>query len=128
MSHQRVIFDAASSGKAGPYSHAVRSGHLLFLSGQTPIDPATNQLVVGDIEVQTHQCFKNLLAVLQQAGLDFSHVVRAGVYLTDMALFPAMNKVYARYFDAPYPARTTIGVASLPRGAIVEIDMVAEFR
>lgn len=109
----------------GPYSPAVWSGRQLFLSGQTPVDPATGQLVEGDVEVQTHRVFDNLKAVLEDSGLSMDDVVKCNVYLTDMANFAAMNKAYATRFDAPYPARTTVAVAGLPLGAQVEIELVA---
>ena len=109
----------------GPYSHAVWSGRSLFLSGQTPVDPSTSQLVEGDVEVQTHRVFDNLKAVLEDAGLTMDDVVKCNVYLTDMANFAAMNKAYATRFDTPYPARTTVAVAGLPLGAQVEIELVA---
>lgn len=120
--------DAASAAAVGPYSHAVRAKSVVFLSGQTPIDPATGKLAPGGIAEQVHQCFKNLGAVLEAAGLGFEDVVKANVFLTDMNDFQAMNAVYKTYFSLPYPARTTIGVASLPRGATVEIEMIAEER
>ncbi len=109
----------------GPYSHAVWSGRLLYLSGQTPVDPATGRLVDGDVEVQTHRVFDNLELVLGDAGLTMDDVVKCNVYLTDMANFAAMNSAYATRFAAPYPARTTVAVAGLPLGAHVEIELVA---
>ena len=122
----RRAVDAPSGAAVGPYSHAVRARSVVFLSGQTPIDPATGKLAEGGIAEQVHQCFANLGAVLQAAGLGFEHVVKANVFLTDMNDFAAMNEVYKTYFALPYPARTTIGVASLPRNATVEIEMIAE--
>jgi len=109
----------------GPYSHAVRAGELLFLSGQTPLDPATGALVEGDVAAQTTQVFANLRAVLAAAGRSFDDVVKANVYLVDMADFAAMNGVYGTIFAQPYPARTTVAVAALPLGARVEIELVA---
>ena len=122
----RNAITAPGAAAVGPYSHGVRAKNVLFLSGQTPLDPATGQLVVGSIGAQVHQCFANLGAVLKAAGLGFEHVVKANVFLINMDDFSAMNDVYKTYFAAPYPARTTIGVASLPLGAAVEIEMVAE--
>lgn len=124
----RRAVDASAAAAVGPYSHGVRARNVVFLSGQTPLDPATGQLVAGDIAKQVHQCFANLGAVLKAAGLGFEDVVKANVFLTDMNDFAAMNEVYKTYFTMPYPARTTIGVASLPRGAAVEIEMIAEER
>lgn len=110
----------------GPYSQAVRSGDLLFLSGQIPLDPATGQLVPGGIEAQTERVMENLEAVLAAAGGSFKNVVKTTVYLTDLGAFQAFNTAYARFFpDPPAPARATVQVAALPRGALVEIEAVA---
>ena len=111
----------------GPYSQGVIAGGLLFLSGQIAIDPKTNELVSGDIEAQTEQVLKNLLAVLKDAKMGPENVVRATVYLTDFADFPRMNEVYARYFAKEPPARTTIQAAALPKSAKIEIDFIAAF-
>ncbi len=108
----------------GPFSPAVRGGGLLFLSGQVAQEPATGKLIDGDIASQTHQILRNLAAVLEAAGRDLDDVVRVAVYLTDMADFAAMNEAYRQHFSEPYPARTAIGVAALPLGASVEMDMV----
>jgi reactive intermediate/imine deaminase len=122
----RRIFHSERAPKAiGPYSQAVQVGNTVYLSGQTPLHPDTGQLVEGDISAQARQVFENLKAVLEAAGLDFGHVVRVGIYLTDLANFAAVNEVMKTYFSEPYPARSTIGVASLPRDAQVEIDLVA---
>ena len=110
---------------AGPFSPAVRGVEGTYLSGQVAQDPKTGMLIDGDVAAQTEQIFANLGAVLEAAGRTFADVVRVGVYLTDITTFAAMNEVYARHFDAPYPARTTIAVAALPLGAAVEIDLVA---
>lgn len=121
-----VVSDPAAPEPVGPYSHAASgAGALLHLSGQTPIDPATQRLVEGDVEVQTRQVFANLGSVLAAAGRGFDDVVKVNVYLTDMADFAAMNAVYATMFTAPYPARTTVAVAGLPLGARVEIELIA---
>lgn len=109
----------------GPFSPAVVSGGSLYLSGQVAQDPASGQLIGGDTAQQTDRILRNAAAVLQAAGKGFSDVVKVGVFLTDMADFQAMNAVYAKYFEAPYPARTTVGVAALPLGARVEMDFVA---
>lgn len=111
----------------GPYSQAVRSGNLLFFSGQTPINPATGKLVEGDIATQARRVFENLKAVCTAAGGSFGQVVRVGIYLTDLANFAAVNGVMKEYFTEPFPARSTIGVASLPLGAQVEVDMILAF-
>jgi reactive intermediate/imine deaminase len=108
----------------GPYSQAVRRGDTVFLSGQIPLDPNSGLLVEGDIEAQARRAFDNLRAVCEAAGGSLDDVVRLGLYLTDLGQFAAVNAVMADYFDAPYPARSTIGVASLPRGAQFEVDAV----
>jgi 2-iminobutanoate/2-iminopropanoate deaminase len=122
---ERKAYSAEGAVSVGPYSHAVESGELVFLSGQTPIDSNTGKLVEGDITAQTEQCFKNLFNVLKAAGMTPDNVVKVNVFLTDMGNFSAMNAVYSKQFSAPYPARTTIGVAALPLGAQVEIEMIA---
>lgn len=121
----RKAYSADGAVSVGPYSHAVESGELVYLSGQTPIDSATGKLVEGDITAQTEQCFKNLFNVLKAAGLSPEDVVKVNVFLTDMGSFSSMNSVYSKQFSEPYPARTTIGVAALPLGAQVEIEMIA---
>jgi 2-iminobutanoate/2-iminopropanoate deaminase len=111
----------------GPFSPAVRgAGGAIYLSGQVGTDPATGKLVEGGVKAQTERALLNLQAVLEAAGRTLDDVVRCGVYLTDMGHFTAMNDVYGRFFTQPYPARTTIGVAALPLGAAVEIDLVAK--
>ena len=123
MGRQAVHAEGAAA--VGPYSHAVRAGEFLYLSGQTPLDSSTGKLSAGSVQEQTRQCFQNLFKVLEAAGLGPGNVVKVNVFLTDMGDFAAMNEVYAKQFDKPYPARTTIGVASLPLGARIEIEMVA---
>lgn len=110
---------------AGPYSHAVESDGQFFLSGQTPVDPDTGKLVSDDIALQTKQCFQNLFDVLKACNLTADDVQKVNVYLTNMDGFAAMNTIYERQFSEPYPARTTVGVASLPKGAKIEIEMIA---
>ncbi|HLI18647.1 MAG TPA: RidA family protein [Rhodanobacteraceae bacterium] len=119
-----VHSDAAPQA-IGPYSQAVRSGNTLYLSGQTPLDPATGEMVAGGIEAQATRVFENLKAVLTAAGASFDDVVRVAIYMTDLGNFSAVNEVMKKYFREPYPARSTIGVAGLPRGAAVEIDVIA---
>lgn len=124
----RTTVDASGAPRAvGPYSHAAAGGGsaLLYLSGQTPIDPETGDLVNGDVGVQTDQVFENLRTVLAAASLTLADVVKVNVYLTSMDDFAAMNAAYERWFDAPHPARTTVAVAGLPLGASVEIEAVA---
>lgn len=112
-------------GAIGPYSQAIRAGNTVFLSGQIPLDPATGMLVVGDVAVQTRRVMDNLGAVLAAAGLEFKHVVRTTIFLVDLTSFAQVNEVYGTYFAAPFPARATVQVSALPRGALVEIDAVA---
>ncbi len=111
---------------AGPFSQAIEAGGFLFCSGQVGQDPATGKVVEGGIVAETQRVLQNLAAVLNTAGRSFDHVVRAGVYLTSMSDFAAMNGIYAKYFSQPFPARTTIAVAALPLGACVEIDLVVK--
>ena len=110
----------------GPYSQAVRSGNLLFLSGQIPLDPKSGNLIEGDFSAQSRRVFDNLRAVLKAAGADFRNVTRATVYLTDLNNFQTLNAIYGEYFGSHKPARSTVGVAQLPRGAAVEIDLIAD--
>jgi 2-iminobutanoate/2-iminopropanoate deaminase len=109
---------------AGPYSHAVRSGGLLFCSGQVPIDPATGSLVDGPIGDQARQCLENLKTVCAQEGAQLSDAVRMSIYVTDISQFAHVNEAYGAYFDTDPPARTTIGVAALPGGAQIEMDAI----
>ena len=111
----------------GPYSQGVIAGGLLFVSGQIPIDPATDKLIEGDIKVQTEQVLKNILAVLKEAKMGPENVVKASVFLADLADFPEMNEVYGRYLGKEPPARSTIQAAALPKGARIEIDVIAAF-
>ena len=122
----RTIIASGQAPQAiGPYSQAVASGGFVFLSGQIPLDPATNQLVEDDIVVQTERVFENLKAVLEAAGCSLARALKVTVYLREMSDFGKMNEVYARYFPAAPPARTTIQAAALPRGAGIEIDLIA---
>jgi 2-iminobutanoate/2-iminopropanoate deaminase len=109
----------------GPFSPGVRVGELLFLSGQVALDPATGRLIAGDVAAQTEQVLQNLRTLLGVVGKSLADVARVNVYLTDMKDFGQMNAVYARHFEAPYPARTTVAVSALPLGAAVEIDLIA---
>jgi len=121
-----TVTDPNAPKPVGPYSHAaIHPAGPLYLSGQTPIDPATGALVDGDVAAQTRRVFANLESVLSAAGRTLDDVVKVNVYLIDMADFAAMNGVYASVFSAPYPARTTVAVAALPLGAQVEIELVA---
>ena len=123
MTRHAIATDRAPAA-IGPYSQAMRCGSFVFLSGQIPLDPATGQLVEGDISIQARRVFDNLRAVCEAAGGSFTQVVRVGIYLTDMADFAAVNAVMAEAFVTPYPARSTIEVRGLPRGARVEVDAI----
>ena len=124
----KVSVSSAEAPKAiGPYSQAVRAGQLLFVSGQVPLDPATGQIVGGDIAAQTRRVFDNLGAVLAAGGRSFADVVRTTIFLADMNDFAAVNEVYGQYFPEPYPARATVQVARLPKDARVEIDVIASY-
>ena len=114
------------SPPVGPFSQAIEAGGFLYFSGQVGQDPATGKVVEGGIVAETERIFQNLSAVLKAAGKSFDDVARAGVYLTNMSAFVAMNGIYAKYFSPPFPARTTIAVAALPLGACVEIDLVVK--
>lgn len=127
MPEKTIIKPAKAAPPVGPYSHAVRMGELLFCSGQIPLDPATSNLVSGDIKAQTERVLENVKAILVDQGLSFSNVVKATVFLTNMADFAAMNEVYGKYFLSNYPARSTIQVAALPKGASVEIEVIAHY-
>jgi 2-iminobutanoate/2-iminopropanoate deaminase len=125
---RQAVASSSAPQAIGPYSQAIRAGGFLFVSGQIPLDPATGALVAGDIGSQTRQVFENLEAILTSAGATLGDVVRTTVYLADMADFAAMNEVYATYFAAPAPARSTIQAAGLPRDARIEIDLIAAVR
>jgi 2-iminobutanoate/2-iminopropanoate deaminase len=122
---RQAVFTPSAPQAIGPYSQGIRAGSLLFVSGQVPIDPATGNIVDGDIAAQTHRVFQNIGAILQAGGASFDHVVRTTVFLADMNDFAAMNAVYATYFTAPAPARATVQVSRLPKDARVEIDVIA---
>jgi reactive intermediate/imine deaminase len=122
----REVRTDAAPAPVGPYSQAVIHGGVLYCSGQIPIDPATGEMIEGDIEAQTRQVFANLRAVLEAGGSSLDQVVRASVYLADLSLFPRVNAVYAEHFHTtPKPARSTIQAAALPLGAQLEIDVIA---
>lgn len=121
-----VISTPNAPAAIGPYSQAVRSGNLLFLSGQIPLDPATGQLIAGDITAQTERVLKNLAAILEAAGTGLDRVLKTTVYLKDLAEFGKMNEVYGKFFGEKPPARATVEVSRLPRDAAIEIDLVAE--
>ena len=127
MPKKIIIKPAKSAPAVGPYNHAVRVGDLLFCSGQIPLDPASGTLVAGDIKAQAERVLENIKVILEDQKLTFDNVVKSTVFLTNMADFAGMNEVYARYFTADFPARSTVQVAALPKGAIVEIEVIAHF-
>ena len=125
MPEKTAIVAPNAPAALGPYSAAISVGHFVYASGQTPTDPATGELVEGCAGCQTKQVLKNITAVLEAAGLTLADVVKTTVFLTDMANFAKMNGVYAEFFAEPFPARSTVAVAGLPKDAMVEIEVVA---
>lgn len=123
MSHQIIHTDAAPRA-IGTYSQATRVGNLVFVSGQIPLEPATMQLVAGDIDAEIRRVFDNLAAIAQAAGGSLANVVKLNVFLTDLVHFPRVNEIMATYFSEPYPARAAVGVAALPRGVRVEMECI----
>jgi 2-iminobutanoate/2-iminopropanoate deaminase len=123
---KQAISTPLAPAAIGPYSQAVRSGNLVFLSGQIPLDPETGAIVEGDAAMQTTRVLKNLSAILEAAGSSLGQVLKTTVYLKDLADFAMMNEVYARFFDGVPPARATVEVARLPRNVSVEVDLIAE--
>ena len=122
---KQIINTASAPAPIGPYSQSVKAGGFLFISGQIAINPATGNVEANSIEEETHQAMKNIEAILTEAGLEFSAVVKTTIFLTDMALFGAVNEVYAGYLSGNYPARETVAVKGLPKGVNVEISMTA---
>lgn len=122
---KKVINTKAAPAAIGPYSQAIRVGNLVYTSGQIPIDPATGSFVEGGVKEQTRQSLLNVKAILAEAGLTLGDVVKTTVFLADMNDFADMNSVYAEFFSEPYPARSAVAVKTLPKGALVEIEVVA---
>ena len=120
-----VISTSKAPAAIGPYSQAIQVGNLLYASGQIPIDPSTGSIIDGGIKEQTRQSLLNVQAILEEAGLSFANVVKTTVFLADISDFADMNGVYAEFFSEPYPARSAVAVKSLPKGALVEIEVVA---
>ncbi|CAN2045196.1 enamine/imine deaminase, redox-regulated chaperone [Candidatus Magnetomoraceae bacterium gMMP-1] len=121
----KAISTSSAPEAVGPYSQAVAAGNLIFVSGQIPLDPKTNEFIKGGIAEQTHRILQNIKAILEEAGTDLSHVVKTTVFLKDIQDFSAMNEVYAEYFNEVLPARAAVQVAALPKGAEIEIDAIA---
>ncbi len=122
---KQVISTAKAPAAIGPYSQAIKKGNLVFLSGQLGIDPSTGDFVPGSVRDQTEQVFKNIRAILEEAGLSLKDVVKTTVFLHDMLDFATMNEVYSNYFEEPYPARSAVAVKTLPKNALVEIEVIA---
>jgi reactive intermediate/imine deaminase len=121
---KQIISTTEAPSAIGPYSQAVRVGNTIWVSGQIPLDPATKELVDGDIEAQIRRVFENLKIIVLAAGAGLDEVVKVNIFLIDLSHFALVNKVMAEYFRAPYPARAAVGVASLPRGAQVEVECI----
>ncbi|HOA93830.1 MAG TPA: RidA family protein [Quisquiliibacterium sp.] len=121
---RQVISTSSAPAAIGPYSQAVRAGGVVYLSGQIALDPASGQLVEGGIEAQAHRAFQNLKAVCEAAGGTLDQCVKLTLFLTDLSKFPVVNEIMQQYFAAPFPARSTVGVASLPRGAQFEVEAI----
>lgn len=122
---KQIINTEKAPAPIGPYNQSVKAGGMLFISGQIPINPATGEIVSGDIKAETHQSMQNLEAILSEAKLTFEHVVKTTIFLNDMSLFAPVNEVYGSYFTGDYPARETVAVKGLPKGVNVEISMIA---
>jgi len=122
-----IIKPAGSAPAGGPYSHGVRVGDLLFCAGQVPVDPATGQLIAGDIRAQTERVLQNVNIILQDQGLTMANLVKATVFLTNLGDFAAMNETYSKFVTKDPPARTTVQVSALPRGANIEIEVIAHY-
>lgn len=122
----KAISTSKAPAAIGPYSQAIRTGNLIFVSGQLPIDPATGNFPEGGIKELTHQSLTNLKSILEAEGTDMAHVVKTTVFLADMGDFADMNEVYAQFFQAPYPARSAVAIKTLPKNARVEVEAVAE--
>ena len=123
---KKMISTPKAPAAIGPYSQAIQVGNLIYTSGQIPIDPATGQLVEGGVKEQARQSLNNIQAILQEAGLTMASVVKTTVFMADMADFADMNSIYAEFFTEPYPARSAVAVKTLPKNALVEIEVVAE--
>ena len=127
MATKQIIKPAKSPAAVGPYNHAVRVGDLLFCAGQIPLNPADGSLITGDIKAQTERVLENVKAILDDQKLSFANVVKSTVFMTNLGDFAGMNEIYAKYFTSDFPARSTVQVAALPKGANVEIEIVAHF-
>ncbi len=122
---KKIINTPNAPAPIGPYNQAVMTGDMLFISGQVALIPGTGELANADLTEETHQVMKNLKAILTEAGMDFSHIVKTTIFLSDMSLFGAVNEIYGSYFTSEYPARETVAVKGLPKNVNVEISMIA---
>ena len=122
---KQVVNTEKAPAPIGPYNQSIMAGGFLFISGQVALDPASGELINGSVKTEAHQCMKNLEAVLSEAKLTFGHVVKTTIFITDMNLFAEVNEVYSSYFKGDFPARETVAVKGLPKGANVEISMIA---
>ena len=122
---KKIINTTSAPAPIGPYNQAIIANNMLFISGQIPLNPETNELITADITTETHQVMRNLQAILTEAGVSFTHVVKTTIFLKDMSLFSRINEVYGSYFSADYPARETVAVKGLPKDVNVEISMIA---
>lgn len=122
---KQIITTNNAPAPIGPYNQAIKTGNLLFVSGQVALKPGTGEMATADIIEETHQVLQNLKSILQEAGMDFSNVVKTTIFLSDMNLFGQVNEIYAKYFEGDFPARETVAVKGLPKNANVEISMIA---
>lgn len=122
---KRIINTTKAPAPIGPYNQAIISNNMIFISGQIALNVSTNELISGDIAAETHQVMRNLHEILEEAGINFNHVIKTTIFLKDMALFAKVNEVYGSYFSADYPARETVAVKGLPKDVNVEISMIA---
>ena len=122
---KKIIITSKAPAPIGPYNQAVFYNNMVFISGQIPMNPQTNELITGDISAETHQVMRNLQAILEEAGINYNHVLKTTIFLKDMNLFSQVNDVYGSYFSADYPARETVAVKGLPKDVNVEISMIA---
>jgi 2-iminobutanoate/2-iminopropanoate deaminase len=127
MATKTIIKPSKAAAAVGPYNHAVRVGDFLFCAGQIPLDPATGNLVPGDVKAQTERVLQNVKIILEDQKLGFGNVIKTTVFLTNLADFAAMNEVYSKHFTTDFPARSTVQVSALPKGANVEIEVIAHF-
>lgn len=123
--NKKIINTAKAPAPIGPYNQAIISNNMMYISGQIPLNPETNELTAGDIATETHQVMRNLHEILEEAGINFNHVVKSTIFLSDMGLFASVNEVYGSYFSGDYPARETVAVKGLPKNVNVEISMIA---